>query len=85
MCPQVFAQTVWALARLAPGRYASLFDSLALSYAAKLAHTEQVAIITTFDYPDRATLLAAFAAVAEAQGGWGDKQHEQRGVGCGGV
>ena len=67
--PQVFSQTVWALARLAPARYGSLFDSLALSYAAKLAHAEVVPVLqTVFEYGDRSTVLAAFAAVAEAQG-----------------
>lgn len=68
----MFAQTVWALVRLAPARYGSLFDSLALSYAAKLAHTEVIPIMhTTFEYADRAVVLGAFAAVADAQGeGW---------------
>ena len=60
---------MWALARLAPARYGSLFDSLALSYAAKLANAEVVPVmLTTFEYGDRGTVLAAFAAVAEAQG-----------------
>ncbi|PSC72706.1 hypothetical protein C2E20_3809 [Micractinium conductrix] len=65
---KVFAQAVSALAALAPGRYGRLFDALAIAYAAKLSQGAHMSsTFYGFTHEERGAVLAAFAAVTQAQ------------------
>lgn len=57
-----------ALAALAPGRYGRLFDALAIAYAAKLSQGAHMSsTFYGFTHEERGAVLAAFAAVTQAQ------------------